>query len=244
MRLLKNRPHLNILQTSLYPIYKQLQVEEALLRADRQNWCLINRGSPSAIVMGISGKPELLIQREQMEKAPLPLIRRFSGGGTVVVDEATLFVTFICNDDTVEVCGCPQKILHWTGQLYAPLFQQHPFSVKENDYAIGERKCGGNAQYLCKERWLHHTSFLWNYAEEKMHYLKMPPRMPSYRQGRPHSDFLCRLADLFPTQDFLIDKLLERLGDHFQLKNHSLEKVERSLLSLPHRKATTLVDYC
>ena len=38
------------------PILKQLQIEEALLRATSDNWCLLNNGSSQpAIVMGISG---------------------------------------------------------------------------------------------------------------------------------------------------------------------------------------------
>lgn len=38
------------------PILRQLQLEEALLRADSANYCIINEGTPEpAIVMGISG---------------------------------------------------------------------------------------------------------------------------------------------------------------------------------------------
>ncbi len=44
------------------PIFKQLQIEEAIFRADKGNWCLWNvcTGSPK-IVMGISGKPAKLL---------------------------------------------------------------------------------------------------------------------------------------------------------------------------------------
>ena len=39
-----------------YPILRQLQLEEALLRADAGNWFLLNDGTPEpAIVLGISG---------------------------------------------------------------------------------------------------------------------------------------------------------------------------------------------
>ena len=44
-----------------YPIYDQLLLEEALLRSDTRNWCIISEGSPPAIVMGISGKKHELI---------------------------------------------------------------------------------------------------------------------------------------------------------------------------------------
>lgn len=39
-----------------FPILQQLQLEEALLRADAGNWFLINDGTPDpAVVLGISG---------------------------------------------------------------------------------------------------------------------------------------------------------------------------------------------
>ena len=86
------------------PIIEQLYIEEALLRADNRNILLVNVGSPPAIVMGISGKPEELIHQEKVD---IPVIKRFSGGGTVVVDENTLFVTLICNTDDVPIKPSP-----------------------------------------------------------------------------------------------------------------------------------------
>ena len=45
-----------LLRLTRIPILQQLQLEEALLRADSSNWCIINDGTPApAIVMGISG---------------------------------------------------------------------------------------------------------------------------------------------------------------------------------------------
>lgn len=47
------------------PIHEQLRVEEALFRADRQrNWFVFNEDAraTATVVMGISGKPEQLLQ--------------------------------------------------------------------------------------------------------------------------------------------------------------------------------------
>lgn len=45
-----------LLHLQKVPILRQLLLEEALLRADTRNWCIINNGtSVPAIVMGISG---------------------------------------------------------------------------------------------------------------------------------------------------------------------------------------------
>ena len=49
------------------------------------------------------------------------------------------------------------------------------------DYAFGETKFGGNAQAITKQRWLHHTSFLWDFQDSRMDLLKHPTRAPDYR---------------------------------------------------------------
>ena len=101
------------------PILEQLQLEEALLRNDDRNWVIINEGSPKAIVLGISGKTELFVDRQRWAEKPVPLIRRFSGGGTVFVDENTHFVTFIGNTHDLQVPCHPQAVLEWTQTLYS-----------------------------------------------------------------------------------------------------------------------------
>ena len=203
------------------PVYQQLQLEEALLRADTRNWCLINTRSPPGIVMGISGKPELLIDEAMMARHPIPLIRRFSGGGTVFVDQDTLFVTWICNQSQTNIPCCPEKIHRWAAAQYSMM----PLKLLENDYVIGERKCGGNAQYLCKQRWLHHTSFLWDYDPLNMRYLKMPPKTPVYRQMRSHDDFLCRLKEHFSSRSQFQQTLLQQLQQQFHIVESSFIEV-------------------
>ncbi len=229
---------MNLLQLEGAPILEQLQIEEALLRADKRNWCIVNQGSSPAIVMGISGKPEHLIDNEKWKQAPIPVIKRFSGGGTVVIDENTLFVTFICNTDFVPVSPFPESIMRWTEALYRPIFG-NSFALKENDYVLAEKKFGGNAQSIIKNRWLHHSSFLWDYCPKKMDYLLMPPKTPQYRNGRPHGDFLCKLADRWPCKMEFQKKLTEHLKNYLNM--NQVEKGEIiELLSLPHRKATML----
>jgi lipoate---protein ligase len=223
-----------------YPIFQQLQLEEALLRADHRNWCLINEGSPDAIVMGISGKTEQMIDPECLRRKPVPVIRRFSGGGTVFVDKNTHFITLIGNHIDTKVSCCPQKILHWTREFYEPLFGAFDFRIQENDYALGDRKFGGNAQYFRKDRWLHHSSLLWDYDSEKMKYLQMPPKMPLYRSKRKHEDFLCRLRDYFSERSNVTTLFLQELSKQFVIKEACLQEIEEVFHS-QHRRSTEMV---
>ena len=232
---------LHLLQLSGTPIFEQLQIEEALLRIDRRNWCIINKGSPPAIVMGISGKSEELIDKNRLREAPIPLIRRFSGGGTVVVDEDTYFITFICNSSFVPIPPFPEPIMRWTESIYKPVFFSLPFRLLENDYVMGHQKCGGNAQSICKNRWLHHSSLLWDYSSSNMGYLKMPSKVPAYRDRRSHVDFLCRIREHWSEKNHFLEKFLQVLHSRFPVEEVKEEEII-DLLDRPHRRATELVN--
>lgn len=233
----EQRPCFNLLVLKNMPILEQLRLEEALLRTDEENWCLINHGSNPSIVMGISGKPELLINKRLFKENPVPLIRRFSGGGTVCVDPNTCFVTWICNSSCLNVPPFPHKVFLWSENFYKSALGHLPYQLLENDYVLGDKKIGGNAQYMCKNRWLHHTSFLWDYDKSFMDYLLKPPKMPGYRKERDHHTFLCKLKDFFSSQKDFTDNILEALKSFFHIKETNLEFAKQKL-TLPHRKAT------
>lgn len=228
---------LHILELDSLPILKQLQLEEALLRTDQRNWCLINYGSPPAIVMGISQDPSLVVNFEKLKELPIPLIKRYSGGGTVVIEPTTVLVTFILNHDQIPVIPFPKEVLKWTESLYRTAFPP-PFALQENDYVMGDKKCGGNAQYFAKGRIVHHTSFVWDYSPMHMDLLQMPPKMPAYRGGRSHGDFLHPLKDYFPSiADFSIAL---KKGISSQFPHQFTDTVDRKPAS--HRVATSVIS--
>jgi lipoate-protein ligase A len=210
--------HLLHLQNT--PIYNQLLLEEHLLREDGRNFCLINSGSPPAIVMGISGKADALVHLDQLPDS-IPVLRRFSGGGTVIVDENTVFVTFICNKIDHEFPAYPEPILRWAESVLAPA--THGLKLRENDFVIGEKKCGGNALYIKKDRWLVHTSFLWDYDPARMNLLKHPAKTPKYREGRSHQEFVCSLSDHLACRETWIEGLKKSLASRLGAKELSIE---------------------
>ena len=95
------------------------------------------------------------------------MIKRFTGGGTVVVDRDTQFVSIILNRDAVPGLELfPAPLMRWTGELYGG--EQNPHAVfrdvpgwrlRENDYVVGDLKVGGNAQSIAKDRWLRSHQF-------------------------------------------------------------------------------------
>lgn len=219
-------PFMNLIRIKGFSILQQLHLEERLLRTSSDNWCLINDGTNHAnIVMGISGKPEELIEVELVLQDQVPVIRRFTGGGTVIVDAGTIFVTFICNKSAIDgLQPYPRPIMSWTGKLYEKVFQTcGGFHLRENDYAFGAQKFAGNAQSITKNRWIHHTSFLWDYNVKSMEYLKMPNRTPVYRLARNHVEFLCRLKDKMTSRSTFIERTISSLREHFFLRIAGLD---------------------
>lgn len=187
--------------------------------------------------MGISGQIDELVDPDRFHSDPIPIIRRFSGGGTVIVDEQTLFVTFIFNAGALAIPAFPEPIMRWTEQLYQPVFHPHPFKLQENDYVMGTRKFGGNAQSITKHRWLHHSTLLYDFNPARMEYLRLPAKTPNYRMERPHAEFLCCLRDHWPSIEAVKETLLGRLRDLFQLIDVEVNELAQAA-ALPHRKAT------
>ena len=228
--------HLHFVECQGIDIFQQLQLEEALLRTEMRNFCLVNQGSSRAIVMGSSGVAEELLHLEKVQNDKIPVIRRYSGGGTVIVDENTLFVTFLFSKKDLPL-SFPEPILRWSADLYTEAWHLPNFKLQENDYALGHLKCGGNAQYIQKDRWMHHTSFLYDYSPKNMEYLLLPKRRPAYRQDRSHTDFLCCLKDYLSKEE-LIKRLKTQLVKQFDIESLSQKELTPTLKS-PHRKASS-----
>ncbi|PWU16437.1 MAG: lipoate--protein ligase family protein [Chlamydiae bacterium] len=202
---------IHLIELKNTPIFEQLLLEESLLRDHTEDFCLINQGSSAAIVLGISGVKEELVHIEKAASYHIPLIKRFSGGGTVVVDHNTLFVTFIFSKNSHPFPAYPEPIMRWSEEFYRPIFDSADFCLKENDYVLADKKFGGNAQYIKKDRWLHHTSFLWDYNPNYMDCLLHPKKTPSYRANRVHREFICKLSDYYPNVQTVITAIKEHL---------------------------------
>jgi hypothetical protein len=131
---------LRIVKNSL-SLFDQLCLEEALLRADIKNWLVISNVdiastielerkhskyfSSPIIVLGVAGKLEKLVNIKLATERGVTVIRRFTGGGTVVVDTGTLFASFIINkcDARPIMPLFPREIMRWSADsMSIPLY--------------------------------------------------------------------------------------------------------------------------
>jgi len=201
------------------PLFAQLELEEALLRADARSWLLLARGGAPTIVMGLAGDVRALVDAPAARAAGVRVARRFTGGGTVVTDAGTALVSFVgARADARGAPAFPRELMAWSAALYAPVFGAllprgaPPFALRGHDYALGERKVGGNAQAVSRDRFVHHTSFLWDFDAARMELLRMPAARPAWRADRRHADFVGTLraagvADAGALGDALVEHL-------------------------------------
>jgi len=204
-----------------WPQLRVLQAEEALLRSADQTraYCILSGVSAPAptVVMGLSGRLTELCDVAKLRARPeVRVIRRFTGGGTVVTDASTVLASFVgggrhlraaeadgaaAADAAAAAAGLPlphpQALMRWTAGVYGEAFGRlgvDGFSLLgDQDYCVGDRKVGGSAQAISKDRWIHHTSWLWAFEPANMALLTLPAKRPEYRASRVHGDFLTTL---------------------------------------------------
>jgi lipoate-protein ligase A len=217
-------------------IYEQLQLEEAILRTSEDNWILCNMGSAGAIVMGLSQKADEHVN----DYNTLPLIQRFSGGGCVVVDQNTFFLTFIFNKHELAFKPYPEPMYRYLLAFLRTMLNL-PIELRETDYVIKDKKIIGNAQSITKNKFLHHMTLLYDLDPQKMSLLKQPNKAPLYRNNRSHMEFLCTLKENGITQKTLFEQCSLTVMSHFDLVPTSFEQA-KAYISKEHRKSTRLLN--
>jgi lipoate-protein ligase A len=148
-----------------------------------------------AVVLGAGGCLRQEVYWEQCLKDGVPVLRRSSGGGTVVLGPGCLCFSLILRLDhhplLVDIRASFAYILQRIATALAP---EVTVQFQESDLVLNDRKVSGNAQQRKRRYLLHHGTLLYGIdAAVYDRYLAVPPRQPAYRRGRPHSEFVTNL---------------------------------------------------
>lgn len=193
--------------------------DEALLTACEQNLLGVGsalrvwRQNSWAVVLGASGKMAQEVYAERCHQAGVPIARRSSGGGTVLLGPGTLCVSWVrpLADFAVAERGVRELQVAMLEELASVFRMDRPALdvIAAGDWALDGRKCAGSAQRRQKTHVLVHMSLL-NQTDLTMisRLLPPPPRMPDYRAERTHDQFLTNF-DLPP------NRFIERLSDYW-----------------------------
>lgn len=160
-----------------------------VMRIWRNDWCA---------VLGRNNKESEWINEDALAADGVPVIRRDSGGGTVIHHPGNLNYTFIVRREIAGISSPTSAIPYFlkiVERALAYLDVEAEHRGVSDVFAKGH-KISGNAERIKSRAILHHGTILMQSELERMQrYLKIPPNRP----GIPHKGFVAGLWELgFP----------------------------------------------
>jgi lipoate-protein ligase A len=150
------------------------------------------------VVVGYANQVATEVDTAACEARGIPVLRRCSGGGTVVQGPGCLNYTLILQitaDGALHNIGVANQFIMRQNRAALESVVSRPVAIRgHTDLAIGERKFSGNAQRRRKRFLLFHGTFLLNFDLALVtKLLPMPSKQPDYREQRAHTEFLTNL---------------------------------------------------
>lgn len=147
------------------------------------------------VVLGSSCRVGLDVDVAACEAEGVPILRRSSGGGTVLWGTGCLLFSLVLDTEREPALEGIRSSYRWILERVVECVGAPGLRVDGiSDLAVGDRKCSGNAQQRKRRYILHHGTLLHAFDLAGVgRFLKQPPREPEYRAGRMHADFLCNL---------------------------------------------------
>ncbi len=188
------------LDLTLPSLAENLALDEALLlhaEAGGPEVLRLWQWPTHAVVLGAGGRLADDVEEDACQADDVPIARRSSGGGTVLLGPGCLLFSLVLRFDRdpalSDLHASYRFILGRIQRALEPL--AGPIALQgTSDLALGERKFSGNAQQRKRTHLLHHGTLLCGFDFAPLErYLKPPPRQPEYRRGRSHADFLTNL---------------------------------------------------
>ena len=150
------------------------------------------------VVVGYADRVAEEVQEEDCRAERVPILRRCSGGGTVLQGPGCLNYALVLPLDW-------DARLHGISDTNQMVMERHRAALSEvlgqplatrgfTDLALGPLKCSGNAQRRKRRSLLFHGTFLLGLDLDRMErLLRMPTKQPAYRERRPHREFVINL---------------------------------------------------
>jgi len=154
------------------------------------------------VVVGYANKVATEVNVAACEARKIPILRRCSGGGTVVQGPGCLnysLVLPITRDGPLHGIAIANQFIMRKNRTAVDSALRIPHSALairgHTDLAIGGRKFSGNSQRRHKKFLLFHGTFLLNFDLALIgELLLMPSKEPDYREHRMHADFLTNIS--------------------------------------------------
>jgi lipoate-protein ligase A len=150
------------------------------------------------VVAGYTNEAAREVDLEACAAAGIPVLRRTTGGGTVVQGPGCLNYALIMRQGMdpalATITGTNRFVLGRFAAAFTPLLGREVTMRGHTDLVLGENKFAGNAQRRRGNSILFHGTVLLDFdirVIERL--LPIPSIQPGYRHGRSHADFLTNL---------------------------------------------------
>ncbi len=160
------------------------------------------------VVLGRSSDPQVEVDLAACRREGVPVLRRVSGGGTVLAGPGCLMYAVVLEYRAlphlraVDTAHC-----HVLERIAAALAPQVPgialagisdLVVQQKNVIEAENtptlKVSGNAMRAKRDHFLYHGTLLYDFALDRIgQLLATPTRVHTYRQDRPHGEFVTNL---------------------------------------------------
>ncbi|QDT63386.1 lipoate--protein ligase family protein [Calycomorphotria hydatis] len=162
-----------------------------------------------AVILGRANRVTANVNVDACQRNSIPVLRRCTGGGTVLIGPGCLCFSLI-----LPVSGVRPNISVATAELLKPLVEElstdadSAFTIAgTSDIVAGQLKFSGNAQRWLSKAMIHHGTLLYDFDLPLIStYLTAPEREPDYREGRSHDRFVRNL----PTTKTQLETHLQR----------------------------------
>ncbi len=190
------------LDLTLLTLAENLALDEALLdeaeAADQPLETLrVWEARRHAVVIGRSSRIAAEVRGDVCRELDLPVLRRISGGASVVVGPGCLMYAVVLSLKLrPQMRSIHQAHAQVLGTIAAALRPSVPGVAMRGicDLAIDNRKVSGNSMRCKREHLLYHGTLLYDFPVEMIgRCLAMPPKVPDYRRARPHDAFVANL---------------------------------------------------
>jgi lipoate---protein ligase len=149
------------------------------------------------VVVGRSSQAADEVRLDVCRELNIPVLRRVSGGAAVVAGPGCLMyalvLSFRLRPELRTIAAAHRWVL---GRLAASIATRVPGVACQgtSDLALGQLKFSGNSARVRRDHLLYHGTLLYDFPLDLIErLLAMPPRMPDYRDGRPHERFVANL---------------------------------------------------
>ena len=198
------------------------------------------------VVVGYANRIANEVNVAACEKQGIPILRRCSGGGTVLQGPGCLNYTLVLritdSNSLRNISTANQFIMERNRAAIESLFPKSAIRNSKfeisiggfTDLTIGGRKFSGNSQRRRKNFLLFHGTFLLDFNLSLISdFLQMPSKQPDYRQGRNHGEFLVNLKIPADRLKNALIKVWNATGELNDFSKQELHKLADEKYSTP-----------